>query len=283
MRKLVLASALAVVCFAGRAEAQRGYIDGNAPAQMYNGLCTAAQSAVSSAAAIQTGYNFIMSWITGEDIAKETTQNINWYAQIQHNLCAYRTYLNQYRQMFYTANSLTGSRDALDFMRRLGNASRTFLPMAQQMKDAIGSGASVVLNADEWNQRDLYADVANPNGSKEMQFWLDESERRRRVNANVKAVVEAGMNDAEQRILQLEEAANKLQNSQDISEVENAKGVIMTAGQNLDLHRAQIANVSLMLEAERDVQKQRKEQNWQQGAVDFYNDAVSRWGGGIPR
>jgi hypothetical protein len=166
----------------------------------------------------------------------------------------------QYDQLVLTYNALAHATNLGGIAGALGGLTRNFMPEANVIPELMRDGNNLWGSASYFNSSDLYY-VSNL-----MDKWSIEMERRRGVTSNAKAMAEASTLNAEDHLLKLDVLRSRLESAVDITEVSAINGLIALEQQNLDVHRTQSQNVSLLLAAEERVTVQRDEQMQRESA-----------------
>ena len=150
----------------------------------------------------------------------------------------------QYRQLVTTYEAITGARSLGGLANGLGGMSRTFMPRSTSVPGMMhGTGGTYGQGQAMLDRNRVYAPA-------ERDEWAMEMERRETVTANAQALAAAGLEDAEDRIVRLEDLRGSLEQAQDTREVEGINGAIAIEQQNLAAHRAQLEQVRLLLATE---------------------------------
>lgn len=162
--------------------------------------------------------------------------------------------IQQYRMLEATYNALAHSTDVFQVAGVLGGVTRTYMPEAgQAMSLFAGSGTMYgAANGLMALSRYLDANDGTPEG--------EEMARRERATANFRAVGFAGMASAQDSIQRLAGLIDRITGSPDVTDVSAVNATIATEQQNIDHHRAQIAQTQLVLLTENRVDQQRAEQ-----------------------
>lgn len=195
--------------------------------------------------------------------ALETTQLLSWAKQAKDMVDQMTEAQRRYRQLVMTYNAIAHSTDLSGVANALGGVSRTYVPEASSTVQMLGSASRLFGTAGAMMEGDrLYQGLPQAGAfARTGQRWLEEMERRERATANAKALAEAGMMDAQERVVQLEAAKARLEAAQDGTEVAAVQGLIQVAQANMALHDQQMRAMQFALASEERVERQRAEQN----------------------
>jgi Type IV secretion system proteins len=187
----------------------------------------------------------------------------------------------QYRQLESTYAAIAHSTDLSSIASALGGVSRTYMPEASGVVDALGAGSRALGGGMGGGINGLLgrADAMLNAGRRYMpqqrDAWVEEMERREVITANARALAADGLADAQGRVRNLEMLRARLEAAQDGTEVGAVQGLIAVEQQGLDAHRTQIEQVRLMLASSDREERQRGEQLRRESA-DIHAEST-RW------
>lgn len=212
-------------------------------------------------------------------------QEKSWLVQAQQMATTINDGVRRYNQLLRTYNAIAHSTDLGGVASALGGVSRTYMPEAAGTLDMVGRGARMFRNARGIVDADRFYSATVRAGAfaRQSEQWLAEMERRENVTGNAKALAQAGMEDAQERIVQLEAAKARLEAAQDGTEVAAVQGLIQTAQANMALHDQQVRHMQFILAAEERTERQRAEQAQKESTGAMIEDtqwAVDALGGG---
>lgn len=174
--------------------------------------------------------------------------------------------LAQYRMLEATYNSLAHATDVGGVAAALGGATRTFMPEAGQVAGLLSGSGSVYGAANGLLALGRYADVGTEGP------WAQEMQRRELATANFRAIGQAGLEASQRSVLSLSSLLDRITGSQDVTEVSAVNGALAVEQQNIEHHKAQIAQVQMMLATEERVERQRAEQQRWESARTLYDN-----------
>ncbi|MBX9699204.1 MAG: type IV secretion system protein [Acetobacteraceae bacterium] len=192
--------------------------------------------------------------------------NASNIARIAEAARALQQAIAQYRMLEATYNSLAHATDVSGVAAALGGATRTFMPEAGQVAGLLSGSGSFYGAANGLLALGRYADVGT--GSP----WAQEMQRRELATANFRAIGQAGLEASQRSVLSLSSLLDRITGSQDVTEVSAVNGALAVEQQNIEHHKAQIAQVQLMLAAEERVERQRAEQQRWESARTLYDN-----------
>jgi type IV secretion system protein VirB5 len=174
--------------------------------------------------------------------------------------------LAQYRMLEATYNSLAHATDVGGVAAALGGATRTFMPGAGQAAGLLSGSGSIYGAANSLLALGRYADVGTESP------WAQEMQRRELATANFRAIGQAGLEASQRSVLSLSSLLDRITGAQDVTEVGAVNGALAVEQQNIEHHKAQIAQVQMMLAAEERVERQRAEQQRWESARTLYDN-----------
>ncbi|MBX9874063.1 MAG: type IV secretion system protein [Beijerinckiaceae bacterium] len=192
--------------------------------------------------------------------------NASNLARIAEAARALQQALAQYRMLEATYNSLAHATDVGGVAAALGGATRTFMPEAGQVAGLLSGAGSVYGAANGLLALGRFADVGADSP------WAQEMQRRELATANFRAIGQAGLEASQRSVLSLSSLLDRITGSQDVTEVSAVNGALAVEQQNIEHHKAQIAQVQLMLAAEERVERQRAEQQRWDSARTLYEN-----------
>jgi type IV secretion system protein VirB5 len=192
--------------------------------------------------------------------------NASNLARIAEAARALQQALAQYRMLEATYNSLAHATDVGGVAAALGGPTRTFMPEAGQVAGLLSGTGSVYGTANSLLALGRYTDVGTDSP------WAQEMQRRELATANFRAIGQAGLEASQQSVLNLSSLLDRITGSQDVTEVSAVNGALAVEQQNIEHHKAQIAQVQLMLAAEERVDRQRAEQQRWESARTLYEN-----------
>ncbi len=192
--------------------------------------------------------------------------NASNVARIAEAARALQQALAQYRMLEATYNSLAHATDVGGVAAALGGATRTFMPEAGQVAGLLSGSGSVYGAANGLLALGRYADVGTESP------WAQEMQRRELATANFRAIGQAGLEASQRSVLSLSSLLDRITGSQDVTEVSAVNGALAVEQQNIEHHKAQIAQVQMMLATEERVERQRAEQQRWESARTLYDN-----------
>jgi len=192
--------------------------------------------------------------------------NASNLARITEAARALQQALAQYRMLEATYNSLAHATDVSGVAAALGGATRTYMPEASQVVGLLSGAGSVYGAANGLLTLGRYADVGADSP------WAQEMQRRELATANFRAIGQAGLEASQRSVLSLSSLLDRITASQDVTEVSAVNGALAVEQQNIEHHKAQIAQVQLMLATEERVERQRAEQQRWESARTLYEN-----------
>ncbi|MGG5811621.1 type IV secretion system protein [Falsiroseomonas sp. CW058] len=192
--------------------------------------------------------------------------NASNLARIAEAARALQQALAQYRMLEATYNSLAHATDVSSVAAALGGATRTYMPEAGQVVGLLSGAGSVYGAANGLLALGRYADVGVDSP------WAQEMQRRELATANFRAIGQAGLEASQRSVLSLSSLLDRITASQDVTEVSAVNGALAVEQQNIEHHKAQIAQVQLMLATEERVERQRAEQQRWESARTLYEN-----------
>lgn len=214
---------------------------------------------LSTAMAIGIGFSMSapaqaqMPVIDKAQIAQNVQQLLYWVQQLAEMKA-------QYEQLVLTYNALAHVTDLGGLAGTLGGITRTHLPEYSAMADLLSGADRLWGRGGHFNLNDAYYIT------KRMDTWAQEMERRQHVTSNAKALADAANRDSQLRLRRLASLQARLSVAKDVTEVNAVTGLIAVEQQNIDLHKGQIENLKMMLDAEDRVTEQRVEQRQRESA-----------------
>jgi hypothetical protein len=183
--------------------------------------------------------------------------------------------IQEYRVMESTYNSISHATGVGGIASALGGVSRSFMPQAGNIPGLMNGRGGMFGSAGQRLEQDRFYAPA------EADVWSEEMERRETVTANAKALAEAGLEDTQERIEQLEAAQAEIEAQED-GTANTATGNLIAASQmNLNAHRLQLDQIRTMLAADDRVTAQRQEQKVRKDLDDWReeigNDTYGNW------
>lgn len=216
----------------------------------------------------------------------ESTQIAVWLKQAADMAKQLQAAQQRYRMLVSTYNAISHATDINGVVNALGGVTRTYIPQASETLGLFGSVTRMFGNSQRHMEADrLFSYEMSgllDRGSRWMGRQAGEMERRERVTANVRALAEAGMYDAQQRINELEAAEARIRASRDGTETAAVQAALQSVQMNMQAHQMQIQNMQMLLLAENRVDQQRAEQMQIMGASQWANEtrrAVDRLAG----
>lgn len=182
--------------------------------------------------------------------------------------------IQEYRMLEQTYNSIAHATDVGGIAGALGGVSRTFMPQAGAIPGLMNGAGGRYGNAGQYLEQDrLYAPA-------EADAWSEEMERRETVTANAKALAEAGLEDAQERVEQLQAAQGEIAAQEDGTANAATGNLIATSQLNLQAHQIQLDQIRTMLAADDRVTAQRQEQKVRKDLDDWHEQnapALEGW------
>ncbi|MDN3562997.1 type IV secretion system protein [Paeniroseomonas aquatica] len=174
--------------------------------------------------------------------------------------------IQQYRMLESTYNTLAHATDVGSVAIALGGATRTFMPESRELAGLLSGAGSLYGAASGLLTSGRYADVGR------IGAFAQEMQRRELATANFRAIGQAGLESAQGSILGLTSLLDRITGSRDVTEVSAVNGALAVEQQNIEHHKAQIAQVQLMLATEDRVERQRAEQQRWESANTLYEN-----------
>lgn len=172
--------------------------------------------------------------------------------------------VQEYRTLEQTYNSIAHATNVGGMASALGGVSRTFMPPAGALPGLMnGSGGRFGSAGQQLEQDRLYAPP-------DADAWSEEMARRETVTANAKALAEAGLEDAQDRIEQLQAAQGQIEAQEDGTADAATGNLIATSQLNLQAHQVQLDQIRTMLAADDRVTAQRREQKVRKDLDDWH-------------
>lgn len=179
----------------------------------------------------------------------------------------------QYQMLMSTYSAISHVTDVSSLTNALGGVTRQYVPQASDTLQFLGSASRMFGSGPSHMRADQLFSYQNAGTLRSAGAWFDrqasEMERREAVSANAKALSEAGMADAQGRIAELAAAQVRISAARDGTEVAAVQAALTASQMNIDIHKAQIDNMRLALEAENRVERQRGEQMQVMGAAQW--------------
>jgi len=174
--------------------------------------------------------------------------------------------IQQYRMLESTYNTLAHATDVGGVANALGGATRTFMPESRELAGLLSGAGSLYGAASGLLTTGRYADVGR------ISVFAQEMQRRELATANFRAIGQAGLESSQGSIRGLTSLLDRITGSQDVTEVSAVNGALAVEQQNIEHHKAQIAQVQLMLATEDRVERQRAEQQRWESANTLYEN-----------
>jgi hypothetical protein len=183
--------------------------------------------------------------------------------------------VQEYRMLETTYHALTNATSVEGIANAVGGVSRTFMPAAGEIQGLMNGRGGRFGTADGTMREDRFYAPA------EADQWSEEMERRETVTANAKAIAQAGLEDAQERIEQLTTAQSEIEGAEGVTSNTAYANLLASSQINLNAHRMQLDQIRTMLAADDRVTAQRADQKvrkdldgWRE---ELANDNYGNW------
>ncbi|CAH2606361.1 conserved exported protein of unknown function (plasmid) [Rhodovastum atsumiense] len=190
--------------------------------------------------------------------ADQPTQALGWQMQGLNMANQINQLVAEYRLLTQVWNSLAHVTNIGDIAYAMGGVAHSFLPPAGALPSLLGGAGPLFGAAPAFLQENRLADVgaASP--------WAQAMQQRELTTANVQALAQAALEDAQARIAALTAAEAAIAASGDVTSNGALGNVVALAQLNLAAHKLQLDQMQTMLAAAGRVEQQRAEQaQWQ--------------------
>lgn len=207
------------------------------------------------------------------DVANITQSAAAWAKDAAAAIERLNTLRMQYNMLVSTYSAISHVTDISSLTSALGGVTRTYVPEASETLQILGSASRIFGSGGRHMSTDQLFSYSTAGSLRSAGQWFDrqsgEMLRRETVTSNAKALAESGMQDAQGRITELAAAQVRIGAARDVTEVAAVQAALTASQMNIDIHKAQIDNMRLALEAENRVERQRAEQMQVMGAAQW--------------